>query len=352
MKKVIAIALSLLLIISLLPMAAFAGEKSDEVYAKMTAARDFLYGQKAAFTAAESYDFALYLAADGDGEAFKDAYIQSVKDAFDAGSMTTADRVALAAICLDALGENVEEFTLNDGSKVNLLDEMKSKGTEADSPYNYFFVLAMSDDDAYTEAVLTALKNDYTMGSGYNYWGFGTDNTANFGAIMAEYADDADAYLEDADAVLDGAKVEKGYYYTADYGTDANGNSTASVLFYYAVAGNQDKADESYALLTDNFDLGDGSYHYMNDGANNYATRDALKALIYYDRLLDTKTAGEEPTGEENYTDSEAADDAAEATGVTQSTPATGDSLAAVAVAGSAVLALGLALALRKKEEA
>lgn len=354
MKKVIAIALSVLLIISLLPMAAFASEKTDEVYAKMTAARDYLYGSRTGFTAAEGYDFLLYLLADGDGSQFKDAYIQSVKDAFDAGTMNTADRIAIAATCLDLLGEDTSAFVLNDSSKINLPAEMAAKGTAVDSPYNYNFVLENCEDDAYYDSVINALTAGYTKGSGYDYWGFGTDNTANFGAIMGVYGDN-DELVEDAAAVVESAKTDKGYYYLAMYGTDANGNSTASALYMHSVLLDQDKADAAYDLLINNFSTENGSYCYEIDGAaNTYATRDALKALIEYynmNRLIDFINEDDEPATEKEDETVETTAAVTEQTAQKQSTPATGDSIIAFAAAGVAVIALGAALATRKKEE-
>ncbi|MBR0414880.1 MAG: hypothetical protein IJI67_07405 [Clostridia bacterium] len=345
MKKIIAITLSILLIISLLPMAAFASEKSDEVMAKIVAARDFLYGSKTEFTAADSYDFLLYLYAFGDGAQFKDAYIQSVKDAFEAGTMNTADRIALAGLCLDELGVNVNEFELNDSSKIDLEQKTADAGLDVDSPYNYFFVISFADDETYLEQVQAKLTEDYTKGQGYNYWGYGSDNTSNFAAMILD-----EELEKDAVDVVETTRVDKGYYYLADYGTDANGNSTASALFMYAVLNNQEKADEVYALLVDNFGTESGGFAYALGGeADNYATRDALKALVYYnarccqdDPEPDTTAAPEADT----KTATTAADSSAQ-----QSTPATGDSLAACGIAGVAVLALGVVIATRKKEK-
>ena len=347
MKKVFAITLALVLMLSMLPMAAFADNRLSEVQDKIVAARDYLYGNKAAFSAQEGYDFALFLAAGGDGTPFKNDYVQSVKDAFEAGTMNTADRVALAAFCLEALGEDIESFELNDSSKVNLIDKIKENGTTVDSPYNYLFVLAMcEDDEAYCQQVINALTDNYTSGQGYNYWGFATDNTANFGALMA-LADAHPELVEDAEAVIETAKKDAGYYYCIDYGDTPNGNSTACALYFYAMEGNQDKADEAYDLLA-NYDLGDGSYHYMNDGANAFATKDALKALLAYASLLDSEEepADDVTTGAEDVAPAVDSEQQAK-----QSTPPTGDSAAAVAVAGAAMVTLGMALALRKKED-
>ncbi|MBE6817584.1 MAG: hypothetical protein E7517_00290 [Ruminococcaceae bacterium] len=342
MKKTVAIIISVLLIISLLPMAAFAGEKSDEVKAKMEAARDYLYGEKTEFTAAESLDFLLYLLAGGDGADFKDAYIQSVKDAFEAGSMNTADRIALAGLCLKELDVDVNAFELNDHSKIDLEQKIVDAGLTADSPYNYFFVIAFAEDSTYLEQIQEELKANYTQGSGYDYWGFGSDNSANFAAMSTD-----DELVADAVNVVEKAKTDKGYYYLAEYGTDANGNSTASALFMYSILENQDKADEVYALLVDNFTAENGGFAYALGGtADNYATRDALKALIYYNIISQDEPQPETTTSSEDATTqaTTAADSSAQ-----QSTPATGDSFAACGIAAVAVLALGVVVATRKK---
>ena len=384
MKKIIAITLSVLLIISLLPMAAFAGGTKEEVQAKIVATRDALYANKESFAANESLDFLLYISAGGDADKYTEGYLAAIRDAFDAGNMTTADRIGLLIFVCAQLGEDIENFKLNDGSTVNLYDLMKEKGTEVDSPYNYYYVLLSSRDKEYSEEITAALAEKYTPGSGYDYYGFGTDSTANFAAIM-QYNDNYIDLVEDAVNVVESAKTDKGYYYLADYGTDANANSTASALFAFADMEDMDKADVAYDLLK-NFELGDGNYFYMDNdkSANAYANRDALRALLAYDARLDepdsepTEPAQEQITDTTDTTDTtdvqdvqdvpavdnvyETNDDAQEKTAnaqsVTtqpaeqkQSTPATGDSFIACGVAGIAVLALGIAVATRKKEK-
>ena len=353
MKKVMAVALAVLLLLSLIPMAAFAAPSKEEVSAKIEAARDALYAGKETFTAAESYDFVLFLAAKGDGAPYKDAYIQSVKDAFEAGSMTTADRIALAMICLNYFDVDIENFELNDHSTINLKQAMINCGTEVDSPYNYRYVALCSDDADYVEQVLNEMESHYTAGSGYDYWGFSTDNTCNFGAIMAMFGSKQDL-VDDAVNVVESAKTESGYYYLAEYGTDGNADSTASALYLYSILEDQEKADAAYELLK-NFDLGDGNYAYQDkaDGANAYATRDALKALLEYEGLFVEPEEDEPKEDTQDPSEDVVAptDGVGEAKEQTQSTPATGDSLVACGVAGAAMLALGAALVMRKKKE-
>lgn len=352
MKKIIAITLSVLLIISLLPMAAFAGGTKEEVQAKIVAARDALYGNKTAFAANESLDFLLYLSAGGDAEKYAEGYLSAIRDAFDAGQMTTADRIGLLIFVCAQLGEDIENFKLNDDSTVNLYELMKEQGTAVDSPYNYYYVILSSPDDAYVEEITAAMAANYTPGSGYNYWGFGTDNTANFAATM-QYNDSYADLVEDAVNVVESAKTEKGYYYLADYGTDANANSTASALFAFSDMDAQEKADAAYDLLK-NFELGDGNYFYMDNdkSANTFATRDALRALLAYDAFLGEPDVDPVPAADE--TEEQPADTqvtTAKAADQKQSTPATGDSLIACGLAGVAMLALGIAVATRKKEK-
>lgn len=352
MKKIIAITLSVLLIISLLPMAAFAGGTKEEVEAKIAATRDALYGSKEAFAANESLDFLLYLQAEGDAKKYEESYFAAIRDAFDNGSMSTADRIALLIFVCAYTGEDAENFKLNDNTTVDLYELLKERGTEVDSPYNYYYVLLSSRDSEYSTQVLEALKADYTLGSGYNYWGYSTDNSANFAAIM-QYNGRHDEMVEDAVNVVESAKTDKGYYYLADYGTDANANSTASALFAFSELEDPEKADAAYDLLK-NFELGDGNYFYMDNdkSANVYAGRDALRALLAYNAFLGEPADDPTPVAddtEEQTTDTQQT--TAKAAEQKQSTPATGDSLVACGVAGVAVLALGAAIALRKKEE-
>ena len=352
MKKIIAITLSVLLIISLLPMAAFAGGTKEEVQAKIVAARDALYGNKTAFAANESLDFLLYLSAGGDAEKYAEGYLSAIRDAFDAGQMTTADRIGLLIFVCAQLGEDIENFKLNDDSTVNLYELMKEQGTAVDSPYNYYYVILSSPDDSYVEEITAAMAANYPPGTGYNYGGFGTDNTANFAATM-QYNDSYADLVEDAVNVVESAKTEKGYYYLADYGTDANANSTASALFAFSDMDAQEKADAAYDLLK-NFELGDGNYFYMDNdkSANTFATRDALRALLAYDAFLGEPDVDPVPAADE--TEEQPADTqvtTAKAADQKQSTPATGDSLIACGLAGVAMLALGIAVATRKKEK-
>ena len=199
------------------------------------------------------------------------------------------------------------------------------------------------------------MKENYTLGSGYDYYGFSTDNSANFAAIMS-YFGTYDNLVEDAVNIVESAKTDKGSYYLADYGTDGNANSTASALFAFAEMEDTEKTDAAYDLLK-NFELGDGNYFYMDTDktANAYATRDALRALLAYDAILETPEEPEEPVEEPEDTVDEQTPEttvtAAKTATQEQSTPATGDSLIACGVAGIAVLALGIAAATRKKEE-
>ena len=286
MKKIISISLAILMIIAIIPFSAFAQSTHGTAYAKMTAARDKLYSAKEAFTAAESYDFLIYLQAEGDPANYKDAYIESVKTAVEEGTGDAAN-YALYILCLENLGIDAHEFETATGN-VNLYDIVATKGTEIYSPYLYRYVFQTTTDAQFATDCLDVMKSNYTMGSGYDYWGVSCDNNAAMGVCFAA-SGAADEYVADIENTIDTYKKETGYYSNSSWGLDPNVDSTGLVLDFFSFTANKAKADEAFALLK-NFEVEgeDGAYYSSyNPGVYDaYGTRDALIGLIGYYKLV------------------------------------------------------------------
>ena len=286
MKRIISISLAILIIIAIIPFSAFAQPAPAEAYAKMSAARDKLYSAKEAFTAAESYDFLIYLQAEGDPAKFKDAYLQSVKSAVEEGEGDAAS-YALYILCLENLGVDAHEFETANG-KVNLYDVISTKGTEIYSPYLYKYVFRTTTDAQFANSCLDVMKSNYTMGSGYNYYGVSCDNTAAMGVCFA-VSGAAEAYVADCESTIDTYKKETGYHSDSSWGLDPNVDATGLALEFFSFTGNREKADEAFALLK-NFEVEgeEGAYFasYAPGTYNAYGTRDALIGLTEYYNLV------------------------------------------------------------------
>ena len=289
MKRIIALSLVLVIALACIPFSAFATPSSNAVYSKMTAARDKVYGEKQSFSAAESYDFWIYLKADGNPDAFKDAYVQSVKDAVSNETIGDAANCALAILCLQKLGFNPAEFSLGD-TTVNLFEVMNSKGKDISSPYLYRYIFEAGASDALISDCVDELNKTYVAGVGNDPWGYGysCDTNASLGVCYATNEVDYDK-AEDMANTLSAYKLEDGYFSDNMWTTVANVDSTACALCLFSYMGEIEKADEAYAFLA-NFAVEgeEGAYFASYDPGNfnAYGTRDALLGLVEYYKLV------------------------------------------------------------------
>ena len=353
MKKFVSI-ISIVLVLVLTATNSFAaGNKTQQVQEKTEQLRNYLYGDY--YTAPEdkfglenSYDFLLYLLADGGFMRFKESYINALREAIEGGQTITADTYALAFRCLEKMGEKPEKFELSDKTIISLKEKMEQAGTELNSPYNAFYVLSLSTDKEYSAAILNSLKSSYTPGKGMDYWGYWIDNTINFAAIFKKYAPEEKTLINDAFDIIEHSKTDGGYI-SLEGETEPNSNSTASALFLYSVINERSLADETYELLKEFYNSDDGGYAYTKSEESNFlASRDVLKAFIYYRDLLEQADSDENDEqmqrddilNDLDYTEDETI------SSQTQSTPPTGENIhlpMAVAITGVSLAALFLA---------
>jgi LPXTG-motif cell wall-anchored protein len=364
MKKISAVLISVILMLSVLPFAASAESSSAKtVQSQIEGARDYVFGNTKEFTFDKSGDFLLFLRAGGNYSKFSDAYLSSVKDAIINNKITDAAVYAAIMQCLQ-YGDNIspDSFELGNGTTVNLIDKMEQCSTVLASPYYYRIIFELNDlgliSQDFINQCRASLLKMYTLGKGMDYYGFACDNTANFIASLtkANLASDTtedNGDLADALTLLISYKVEKGYFYNADYGKTPNADSTASALLAYSITGNKDNAKGAYELLM-NFAVSGktGVFNYSgSDDANAYATKDALCALEYYADTLDDDNPTTTDTSETTDTSSNDTT-AASNKSTTQSTPSTGDSAPYIIFIGLALIgATGAVIGVSSKKK-
>lgn len=158
----------------------------------------------------------------------------------------------------------------------------------------------------------TYVEKYYTMGQGVDYYGYSCDNAAYFIETLSFaylVSDKYDSVLEDAIQVLDTYKVDGGYCFNPQYGTQPNANSTALALMAHSayISEDMENLDEYFNLVNGIYaDLctfegsGAGIFTY-DDQDNKSATHDALMALSYYyiDVLMQQDFEDEDPTEED-----------------------------------------------------
>lgn len=379
MKKTLAVVLSLVLVLSVCFVPAFADEKSvsykdlyDEVVKKVDGARDYVFNEKSSFAADEASNFLLYIMANGDvSPEMADAFANSFNKALAEGTIDDASKMAAAIGVLTVLDkcDDPAAYKAND-TTYNLYELAQNCSVHASSPYLYddiFYANSIKDDEGYKAFCKTCLDEilgDYTKGQGFNYWGYSCDNTAHFVDVVIDAVtydvvdiEDVQDVLDDALNLLDTYKMDGGYKYadTAYDGTPItapNADSTAAALMAFSQIGDLEKANEAYEMLK-NFEVKDknGEFGYMdNEDVNLYATKDALTALVEYGSIVGGQIEDEEGTTEavtENATTTAAA-----TTSTVTATPDTGDNgVIYVVFAGASVLAAGVFVALKKAKK-
>lgn len=295
MKKLFICLISLTLSV-FVPLTALAAVR-DDVESRMLGGALYLYSSRTQFSYTDSADFLTLIRSGSDISSYENDYIQSVKGALDQNSgkllynnLETTYLYASVLECLSALDMDTSNFY---GYDLNGL-LASSDITTIDNPYYYRVVfeacITIGANEQFMYSVLTQCLSGYTVGQGYDYWGFSCDNTANFLAAIAiaseTFEAETSAYITDALMILDDHKTTDGYYFNSMYGTDANANSTATAMMAYSIL-NSEKADEAYNFLL-NFEAeAIGTFMYMTGtGADDYATKDALVSLYYYAQSL------------------------------------------------------------------
>lgn len=239
------------------------------------------------YDCSKSKNFNTYLKGMGNFLPYQSAYETSVLDEFNGGTISD-ETLAIALQNLLLMGEAEDYIALVD----------KFLATPATSYSGYYLTYAcetanMLAEADLVEAICVEMASKYTMGVGTDFWGgYGTsaDDLAMFIICLSLSGEDYTSYLNDAKTLLQG-------YYTAN-GYDnwgANADSTALALSAYVCLDDDEKADEAYKLLIDNFyDSTTGGFTSAYDPY--YATADAVYGMsFYYSYLLSREDDPVEP---------------------------------------------------------
>lgn len=304
MKKTLGILLAVILALTF-TLSAFASETPSKanVLKEINSTADYITDGISGYTADSALDY-YYLAKNSTKAAsFYDAFLQSIKDnlAANSGKLVpifgeNATTYAAVIGIIDAMGG--DPTNINEVNLVELLENTDI--STVSNPYYYNIVIPVAAnrcDGQFVKSLCDSFIEDcYTVGSGMNYWGFSSDNTAMFISAVAQSGLDCyDSILEDAINILNTYKTDGGYCYNPEYGTAPNVNSTAFALMakceYYSYKGTAadntaELADLYNALLTFRGQT-EGSFAY--DGAESkYSAADALKGLnAFYSVLSD-----------------------------------------------------------------
>ncbi len=316
MKKLLSVLLAFCLVLTI-TVSAFASEapKSDSILKELNSTAVYVNGGVAAYNVDTALSYYYLLSSDKAADFF-DGFLQDVKNNLkeNGGKIVSSygeNMTTYAAVIavLDKFGEDVTNI---DG--VNLVELMKNTSASTiTSPYHYDVVIptaAKKCGEAFTKSICDEfIANNYKTGSGMDYYGFACDNTAMFisavaGSGIADYAD----VLKDAVNVLNTYKVEGGYCYNPEYGTEPNADSTGlalRALSAYAVYSGAENADTAsladvYAELLTFKGTTPGSYTYGGE-ESAYAASDALKGIsAYYELMCLIEAEKPDDSGNEN----------------------------------------------------
>ena len=316
MKKVLSVFIAICVML-MTSITAFEAEapSSDKVSKQIQGAVEYLTKDAESFGVDTAVDFSL-LAENGENMSkFEWNFVSDVKANLDANNgkiissfgenLTT---YAAVIISLQALEYDTNNFYGYDIEKAFLAMDPTA---EPASP-NYYRIITQAlsacyseDAEDFAEAVCDSyVENYYTMGKGVDYYGFSCDNTAYFiDALTWVLTDKYDDILNDAINVIETYKVDGGYCFNPEYGTEPNVNSTALALVAHCSYTSEfdgfdiDTFDEAayIEIMQKHFDKINSIYAdlctfegtttgvFTYDGEDNaYATKDALLALSYY----------------------------------------------------------------------
>ncbi len=303
---------------------------------------------------------------------------------------TNGENMATYAAVINLYYIYSDDTTPDDINGFDLIDTFMNYDTSTiTNPYDYTVILPVAsnlDEDFCYTLTDKYIDDYYTPGQGVDYWGYSCDNVANFITAISNtgYTEKYADVLTDAMEVLDTYKVDGGYCFNPEYGTDANVDSTAMALMAkssYYLNSDGDISDEELQELLEIYDdimafKGDttGSYNY--DGTESaYSSFDVLKGLNeFYYAVMANEISSEfnDLDDEENYENAsddvdeeieETADDTAEnakqvrepVTAVNSTPksyfPKTGDLSSEIVLAIASVAGLGLIVSKKKKDD-
>ncbi len=314
MKKLLSVLLSVVMIFSaVVPFTALADTKvtlNDVVTAQVQAKADMLGAMNylkssTPQTIANSYEVHKFAQAGGDVSEYLTALEANLKTnsglikARQGNATEDTENLVYYAVAIDVLTILGKDVTNFNGYNIKEAFETFAQTTKTVSnPYFYRCIVEACKtigDDSLAKTLIDQMSKDYTVGSGYNYWGYSCDNTAMYASSIASYKADYSSNFNDALSVVAKYKKDKGYYSDDKYTTSENADSTAYALMAYSLAGDFDKAYEAYQLLTANFESKtNGVFMAPNWSTgvledNAYATADVLRTLPYFDALCTQK---------------------------------------------------------------
>lgn len=383
MKKVLSFLFAICLMLSI-STTAFASEtkKSEKVAAQSEAAANYLTEGRASYTVESAVDYLNLTKSGKDMLKFDEGFFNSVKANLDANggklivygseSITSYAAVIQILYALDMDPENFYGYNLN--AAFTAMDPTLSLS----NPYYYKVVIPATTlidnaEDFGKKLCDNFIENYYKMGSGMDYYGFACDNTANFIAAVSSYADDYSDILKDAFTILESYKVDGGYCYNPEYGSEPNCNSTALALMAYSeyVINADDgekyleKTHQIYANLC-TFENPNKTGVFTYDGEDSaLSTSDALWGINSYFRVALVQDIIDDDSKDDNNNSSESTTSAAATTKPAQSaktqttkktntskkSPATGINETGVCVTISLLAAASATALLKKKSK-
>lgn len=255
--------------------------------AQLSGGADFLLKSVDSLTISKAADFLAYLNGGANVDKYKADYVASVKSMLDSnnGKLVStingevkSDLALYGAVipALEKLGYDAKNF-----EGYNLVSAFESTDTDSISnPYYYRVAIEAASSDFAHKLIDKFIADDYTIGSGMNFWGYSCDNTAMFLTSIAKYADDYSTYVDDAKQILKTYTTDTGAFYSYQY-NDVNANSTALCAMAYAALGDNDTAFSYYKNLVEGFEDTTGVFTY-NGERDNSATKQSYLALTYF----------------------------------------------------------------------
>lgn len=294
MKKVLAVILAVALVFSM-SITAFATTKSD-VKEKIDKSANYLvstYKEKG-FGANDSKILLSILKAGQKADEFKSDYVKSVVETLKGEKKVDLGNLSLYIEVLNYYGVDLENV-----EGINLKEEFKNSTYDNVNPYLFYNVIEAAKvlglEDFAKDTADYFVKKYYKMGVGADYWNYvpSTDDMGIFFITIKDYKDDYKEIVEDAIKIVEKSRFANGYGYGEG---SENADSTAMALASYVVYGDEEKAEEIYNILINNFFIAEnGAFSYMvKDGnANPMATYDALIGMEIYCSALAQKEQSE-----------------------------------------------------------
>lgn len=315
MKKLLSVLLSAVMIFSaVVPFSALAETKTlglkEVVTAQVEAKADMLGAMnylKASTpqTIANSYEVHKFAQAGGDVSEYLTALESNLKAnngkimARQAKETKDSENLVYYAVAIDVLTILGKDVTNFGGYNVKqAFETFAQTNKNVSNPYFYRCIVEACKaigSDKLARDLIDQMSKNYTVGSGFDYWGVSCDNTAMYASSIAPYKAQYQANFNDAVNVVSKYKKAKGYYSDDKYTTSENADSTAYAMMAYSAADDFDKAYEAYQLLK-NFESKNNNGVFMAAdwktgilGENKLATEDALRALSYFDDACEQK---------------------------------------------------------------